>query len=69
MQTAWLLGLLERKPPNVVAVAVANKMARIAWAVMTRGGTYKVEHGSADWPLLHDRRGAGKLKLAGVKKE
>src|SRR3954470_4493449 len=38
MQTTWLLGLIERKPTNVVAVAIANKLARIAWALMARGG-------------------------------
>ncbi len=32
--------LLRRRPPKVVAVALANKMARIAWMVMTRGGEY-----------------------------
>lgn len=32
----WIARLLERKPRMVVAVALANKMARIAWAVMVR---------------------------------
>jgi transposase len=32
----WLAGLLERKPTNVVAAAMANKTARIAWAIMVR---------------------------------
>jgi transposase len=32
----WLARLLERRPMNVVTVAYANKLARIAWAVMTR---------------------------------
>lgn len=41
MQTPWLLGLIERRPPNVVAVAIANKMARISWALMARGGIYR----------------------------
>jgi transposase len=36
----WLKSLLERKPFRVVAVALANKTARIAWAVMTKGETY-----------------------------
>ena len=36
----WIAGLLRRRPPKVVAVALANKMARIAWSVMTRGGEY-----------------------------
>ena len=37
----WLTRLLARKPFNVVAVALANKMARIAWALLARGGTYR----------------------------
>lgn len=32
----WLASLLERKPINVVAAAMANKTARIAWAIMVR---------------------------------
>jgi transposase len=35
----WLTQLLARKPFKVVAVALANKMARIAWALLARGGT------------------------------
>src|SRR5437773_3408438 len=37
----WLTGLLARKPFRVVAVALANKMARIAWALLAKGGTYR----------------------------
>jgi transposase len=37
----WVAKLLEKKPAKVVAVAVANKLARIAWAVMNSGGTYR----------------------------
>ena len=37
----WLVSLLERKPAKLVAVALANKTARIAWVVMTRGETYR----------------------------
>ena len=37
----WIARLLARKPAKVVAIAVANKTARIAWAVMTRGETYR----------------------------
>ena len=37
----WLGGMLSRKPPMLVRVALANKMARIVWALMTRGGVYK----------------------------
>jgi transposase len=36
----WLLSLLQRRPSRVVAVALANKAARIAWALIVRGGTY-----------------------------
>jgi transposase len=38
----WLTQLLARRPFKVVAVALANKMARVAWALMARGGTYRV---------------------------
>lgn len=38
---AWLLALLKRRPAKVVAVALANKMARIAWAMMVRGEAYR----------------------------
>jgi transposase len=37
---AWATRLLERKRPKVVAVALANKMARIAWALLSRGEVY-----------------------------
>ena len=37
----WLKSLLERKPARLVTVALANKMARIAWAVLSRGEVYQ----------------------------
>jgi transposase len=37
----WLTALLARRPFKVVAVALANKMARIAWALLAKGGTYR----------------------------
>ena len=37
----WLVALLARRPFKVVAVALANKMARIIWALLTKGGTYR----------------------------
>ena len=37
----WLIQLLARRPFKVVAVALANKMARVAWAVLARGETYR----------------------------
>jgi transposase len=39
---SWLTKLLARKPFKVVAVALANKMARIAWALLAKGDTYRV---------------------------
>lgn len=39
--SAWLLGMLGRKPRKVAAVALANKMARVAWAMMSRGEAYR----------------------------
>lgn len=36
----WLAALLERKAPKLVAVALANKFARIAWRLMVPGGVY-----------------------------
>lgn len=39
-----LVNLLARKPVRVASVAMANKMARIVWAVMTRGDVYQVGH-------------------------
>jgi transposase len=40
-QGTWLGGLLARKPGMLVRVALANKMARIVWALMARGGVYR----------------------------
>src|SRR5271156_6039796 len=37
----WLARLMERRPAKVAAVALANKIARIAWAIMVRGDRYK----------------------------
>jgi transposase len=39
---SWIRALLERRPARVVTVAMANKTARIAWAVLTRAQTYHV---------------------------
>jgi len=37
----WLAKLVSRKPPQVATVALANKMARIAWAVLSKGEAYR----------------------------
>ena len=39
---SWLARMLARKPKMLVAVALANKMARTAWAIMTKGEGYRV---------------------------
>ena len=39
--SAWLLALLARKPRKLAAVALANKTARIVWAMMVRGEAYR----------------------------
>jgi transposase len=38
---SWLARMLAKKPRMLVAVALANKMARIAWALMDKGGVYR----------------------------
>ena len=37
----WLTRLLARRPFKVVAIALANKMARVAWALLAKGGSYR----------------------------
>ena len=37
----WLAGMLARKPRMLVAVALANRMARIVWALMTKKESYR----------------------------
>ena len=37
----WLADLLTRKPARLVTVALANKAARVVWAIMVRGGVYR----------------------------
>ncbi len=43
----WLVALLKRKPPKLAAVALANKIARIAWKLMVSGEHYGVKE---PWP-------------------
>jgi transposase len=38
--SSWLIALLARKPPKLAAVALANKIARIAWKLMVSGDSY-----------------------------
>jgi transposase len=44
--TKWASALLARKPYKLAAVALANKMARIAWALMTRNEEFRLQPGS-----------------------
>jgi len=37
----WLTTLLERRPVKVAAIALANKLARMAWAMMAKGERYR----------------------------
>lgn len=40
-KAAWINALLARRPARVVTVAVANKLARIVWAVLSRGESFQ----------------------------
>jgi len=39
--SAWLINLLARRPKKLAAVALANKMARVLWAMMASGEVYR----------------------------
>ena len=43
----WARGLAERRGFNVAATALANKLARIAWAMLAHGREYQPNHGAA----------------------
>jgi transposase len=42
--TPWQEAIQQRRPANVVAVALANKMARTAWALLAHGSAYEKNH-------------------------
>lgn len=42
--SAWLQQISQRRPPNVVIVALANKIARTIWAVLAHERAYEKEH-------------------------
>ena len=39
----WIVGLLAKKPARLVTVALANKLARILWAMMKTGECFRTE--------------------------
>ncbi|OCP15858.1 MULTISPECIES: IS110 family transposase [unclassified Ensifer] len=45
--SVWLTELLKRKPSKLAAIALANKMARIAWKIMVSSETYNAKSASA----------------------
>ncbi len=57
----WVLAIQARRGANVAAVALANKLARIAWAVLARDRRYR-----ADWAEQPGLTPAGKLLNRGV---
>ena len=40
-ETAWLRGVLDRRPVRLASVAQANKTARIVWALLARSESYR----------------------------
>jgi transposase len=42
-RSLWQESLLERRPTNVVLVAMANKTARVVWAMLSRGEAFRTE--------------------------
>ena len=45
--TSWLRRLIMRRNKNIAVVALANKNARIIWALLTKGTTFRRDHASA----------------------
>ncbi|HLZ68235.1 MAG TPA: IS110 family transposase [Aliidongia sp.] len=45
-----IVAMLARKPVRVATVAMANRAARVAWSIMTRGEIYRAPTGLAAWP-------------------
>src|SRR6202023_1237455 len=57
----WLLGLLARKPKKLAALALANKVARVIWAMMISGEVYRrPQEAWACPPPTPDTTGASK---------
>jgi transposase len=58
----WLKALLARRPFKVAAVAQANKTARIIWALLNKGGIYRLPGPTGDY------RGRGLVDAVTAKK-
>lgn len=58
-RTKWLEQLLARRPKNVAVVALANKMARTAWAIVAHASQYK-----RDWQSTRPTHGCGAAQAA-----
>ena len=41
LRSRWVARLIERRGPNIAAVALANKNTRVLWALLTRDETYR----------------------------
>ncbi|GHT95921.1 hypothetical protein AGMMS49545_19720 [Betaproteobacteria bacterium] len=53
-RSRWVVRVSERRHKNVAAMALANKNARIVWALLTRGGHYDSQY---DMALKTERTG------------
>lgn len=67
-RSLWLQRLKSRRGNNIAAVALANKNARVAWAVLRFGQTYRSDMGhprqsSATAPQRLQRQSQGRLTL------
>jgi hypothetical protein len=50
----WIRKLMKKKPFRLVSGALANKLARIAWVVLTRKEAYRQKkHNNRNWPYNH----------------
>ena len=58
----WLAQMLARKPKMLVTVALANKMARIVWALLAKGGSYRAQVACSSVTLTAITRRGGERK-------
>jgi transposase len=63
----WAAVPLERKPARVVSVVLANKMARIAWAILARHQSYPAPASSQIFPGKYSPRQASTGQPRGCK--